>query len=227
MAQDDNKTIKDKDTWSYLLKMPLAVLPAGLIGLFFMDFFEQFKTSTYVGIFLLFTAVVLLIPKLLNGRRENITFLDSIQVGLAQVISLLPGISRSGMTTVAGMSRGLTKERAFSFSFMVFLPLSFISGVYRNDYALTLALNIVNGHSTEPSDYIPWELVHVGKNTSVYANEVDIQIPADGDHWDFNTEFTVMFDNWKNSKMRKEYITIKDMDFHIMNDKLSCSSKKF
>ena len=97
---------------------------------------------------------------------------------------------------------------------------SFISGVYRNDYALTLALNIVNGHSTEPSDYIPWELVHVGKNTSVYANGVDIQIPADGDHWDFNTEFTVMFDNWKNSKMRKEYITIKDMDFHIMNKDL-------
>lgn len=97
---------------------------------------------------------------------------------------------------------------------------SFIAGVYRNDYALTLALNIVNGHSTEPSDYIPWDLVHVGKNTSVYANQVDTQIPADGDYWDFNTEFTVMFDNWKNSKMRKEYITIKDMDFHIMNKDL-------
>ena len=62
--------------------------------------------------------------------------------------------------------------------------------------------------------------MHVGKNTSVYANQVDTQIPADGDYWDFNTEFTVMFDNWKNSKMRKEYITIKDMDFHIMNKDL-------
>ena len=37
---------------------------------------------------------------------------------------------------------------------------------------------------------------------------------------DFNTEFTVMFDHWKNSKMRKEYVTIKDMDFHIMNKDL-------
>ena len=36
----------------------------------------------------------------------------------------------------------------------------------------------------------------------------------------FNTSFTVMFDNWKNSKMRKEYINIKDMDFHIMNKDL-------
>ena len=97
---------------------------------------------------------------------------------------------------------------------------SFVGGIYRNDYGLTLALKIVNGHSDVPSDYIPWDLVHVGKNTSVYANEEDVQIPADGEFWDFNTEFTVMFDNWKNSKMRKEYITIKDMDFHVMNKDL-------
>jgi hypothetical protein len=97
---------------------------------------------------------------------------------------------------------------------------SFVGGIYRNDYALTLALKIVNGHADVPSDYIPWNLVHVGTNTSVYADETDIQVPCDGDVYDFNTEFTVMFDHWKNSKMRKEYVTIKDMDFHIMNKDL-------
>ena len=39
---------------------------------------------------------------------------------------------------------------------------SFIGGVYRNDYGLTIALKIVNGHTDVPSDYIPWKLVHVG-----------------------------------------------------------------
>jgi hypothetical protein len=34
---------------------------------------------------------------------------------------------------------------------------------------------------------------------------------------EFNTEYTVMFDNWNRGKIRKEYITIKDMDFHVMN----------
>jgi len=87
---------------------------------------------------------------------------------------------------------------------------SFIAGVYRNDYALTLALRIVNGHSTNPSDVIPWDLVHVGKNTQIYANTTD----------EFNTEYTVMFDNWQRGKIRKEYITIKDMDFHLMNKDL-------
>lgn len=83
----------------------------------------------------------------------------------------------------------------------------FISSIYRNDYALTLALRIVNGHSQCSSDVIPWNLLHIGKNTSVYKNNDN----------PFNTEYTVIFDNWKKNKIRKEYMTIKDMDFHVMN----------
>ena len=97
---------------------------------------------------------------------------------------------------------------------------SFIAGVYRNDYPLTIALRIVNGHSVEPSDFIPWNLVHVGKNTSVYSNNVDTQIPFAPSIIDFNTEFTVMFDNWQRGKIRKEYVVIQDMDFHVMNKEL-------
>lgn len=84
---------------------------------------------------------------------------------------------------------------------------SFVGGIYRNDYALTLALRIANGHTSIKQDIIPWNLVHVGKNTSVYKNSDQ----------EFNTEYTVMFDNWKRGKIRKEYCTIKDTDFHVMN----------
>ena len=84
---------------------------------------------------------------------------------------------------------------------------NFIAGVFRKDYALTLALRIANGHSTDPSDIIPWNLVHVGKNTSVYKNNDN----------EFDTEYTVMFDNWQRGKIRKEYTTIKNCDFHVMN----------
>lgn len=84
---------------------------------------------------------------------------------------------------------------------------SFIAGVFRNDYALSLALRIANGHKLMPSDIIPWNLMHVGKNTSVYANNASAT----------NTEYTIMYDNWQRGKIRKEYITIKDMDFHVMN----------
>lgn len=84
---------------------------------------------------------------------------------------------------------------------------SFVGGVYRNDYALTLALRIANGHVVLPGDIIPWNLVHVGKKTTVFKNTEQ----------EFNTEYTVMFDNWRRGKIRKEYVIIKDMDFHVMN----------
>jgi hypothetical protein len=84
---------------------------------------------------------------------------------------------------------------------------NFIAGVFRNDYALTLATRIANGHTSPKEDVIPWNLVHVGKNTSVYRNNDD----------EFNTEYTVMYDNWQRGKIRKEYCTIKDTDFHVMN----------
>jgi hypothetical protein len=58
----------------------------------------------------------------------------------------------------------------------------------------------------QAEDIIPWNLTHIGKNTSIYANSTD----------EFNTEYTVMFDNWQRAKIRKEYMTIKDMDFHVM-----------
>jgi len=84
---------------------------------------------------------------------------------------------------------------------------SFVGGVFRNDYALTLALRIVNGHTDDKQDIIPWNLVHVGKNTSVHRN-------SDAE---FNTEFTVVYDSWKRGKIKKEYITLTDTDFHCMN----------
>lgn len=83
----------------------------------------------------------------------------------------------------------------------------FIPSPYRNDYALTLATRIANGNTLPVEDLIPWNLVHVGINTMVYKNNDD----------DFNTEYTVMFDNWQRGKLRKEYITTKDMDFHVLN----------
>ncbi len=78
---------------------------------------------------------------------------------------------------------------------------------YRNDYGLTLAWKIANGHSYVNTDIIPWSLMHIGLNTYVYKNNDDA----------LNTEYTIVYDRWKNGKIKKEYITIKDMDFHVIN----------
>jgi hypothetical protein len=84
---------------------------------------------------------------------------------------------------------------------------NFVAGVYRNDYSLTMGLRMVNGHTDIQRDFIPWDLLHVGQNTYVYRNTDD----------PLNTEYTVLYDNWQRGKIRKEYITVKDVDFHVMN----------
>jgi len=84
---------------------------------------------------------------------------------------------------------------------------NFVAGTFRNDYAVSIGLQIVNGHLQNPVDFIPWNLYHVGKLTSVYKNN-------DSTLCD---EFLVMHDNWKNGKIKKEYIILKNIDFHVIN----------
>lgn len=83
----------------------------------------------------------------------------------------------------------------------------FIPEIYRNDYALTLAHKIVNGHLPDTRDILPWNLMHIGLQTQVYADSDE----------QFNTQYTIVYDVWKRNKLKKEYITVKDMDFHIIN----------
>lgn len=75
----------------------------------------------------------------------------------------------------------------------------FLNNTYRNDYGLTLALRIANGHSTNKRDIIPWNLIHAEKNTRVLSNT----------DTEFNTEYTLI--------RNKDYILVKDCDFHMMN----------
>lgn len=78
---------------------------------------------------------------------------------------------------------------------------------YRNDYGLTLAWRMVNGHSYKQSDIFPWNLMHIGLKTAVYKNNTDF----------YDTEYTIVYDKWMRGKIKKEYIVVKDMDFHIIN----------
>ena len=69
-----------------------------------------------------------------TGRRqrkmEEIGWRDAIAIGLAQVLALVPGSSRSGVTITAGLFAGLNRETAARFSFLLSLPSVFAAGVY-------------------------------------------------------------------------------------------------
>jgi undecaprenyl-diphosphatase len=62
--------------------------------------------------------------------EEDISTKDAIVVGTAQALSLIPGASRSGTTITAGLFRGMTREAAARFSFLLSIPAVVLSGLY-------------------------------------------------------------------------------------------------
>lgn len=126
------KYIKTKEKkyynhFKYFLLVTVGTIPAGIVGILFKDFIEQYSGNVkLIGIALLITALFLFLIRNLKGSKddEKITFKDAIIIGLFQVIALFPGISRSGSTLVGGMFSDLKRESAFKFSFMLYIPIS-------------------------------------------------------------------------------------------------------
>jgi len=66
-----------------------------------------------------------------DRRLSTIGYRRAVLVGAAQILALLPGISRDGIVTVAGMSRGLSREDAVRFSFLLSAPVILAAGVLK------------------------------------------------------------------------------------------------
>ena len=104
------------------LYIVVGSVPTAFIGLLFHDIFESFFYNLFaVGIALLITGSFLYVSE----RRKNgeeLGLLDSLLIGVAQGISIIPGISRSGATITTGLLRKVEKEKAFRYSFLLSIP---------------------------------------------------------------------------------------------------------
>lgn len=112
----------------------LATIPAGLIGLIFNGTFEKaFGSPLTTSIFLLVTAVLLIIAEKIGRRTRTmseINWIDAIWIGIFQILALFPGISRSGATITAGMTRDLDRPSAARFSFLMSIPIMILAGLF-------------------------------------------------------------------------------------------------
>lgn len=101
-------------------------IPAAVLGLTLADFFDGlFGTPMAAAAFLLGTAVLLIIGEYMRSgltTLERMSWLDAIIIGLFQALALFPGISRSGSTIVGGLMRGLNREVAARYSFLLGIP---------------------------------------------------------------------------------------------------------
>ena len=114
------------DSRRLIALLVVGTVPAGIVGIFFRESISSiFHTGSLVGPALVVTGGILYLEKRFASGEATITRLgvwDVLIIGLAQALALVPGISRSGITIIAGMNRGLRGEEAVKFSFFLSLP---------------------------------------------------------------------------------------------------------
>ena len=114
-------------------KIVLACVPAMIVGLPLDDWMEEhLHNATVVSLALILYGVVFIVIENYNKKRtprieslESLTFKDAFLIGVFQVLSLIPGTSRSGSTIIGGILIGTSRELAAEFTFFLAIPVMF------------------------------------------------------------------------------------------------------
>ena len=124
-----------------LVLLAIGSIPVGIVGVLLESKLrELFAKPLEAAIFLTINGVILLLGEMLRRGRgrhgsykklEDLTATSALGVGSAQVFALLAGISRSGVTMVAGLLNGLDHEQAANFSFLLATPVILMAGLYK------------------------------------------------------------------------------------------------
>ncbi|MDD2269613.1 MAG: undecaprenyl-diphosphate phosphatase [Eubacteriales bacterium] len=131
-------TAEKSDTWKLWVKVLVASVPAGVIGLLFDDKIDElFYNYVTVAVMLILYGIFFILIE----RRKNvetvvddfgsITYKTAFLIGIFQMLALIPGTSRSGATIVGAMLLGLSRFTAAEFSFFLAIPAMFGASAYK------------------------------------------------------------------------------------------------
>ncbi|NLG48972.1 MAG: undecaprenyl-diphosphatase UppP [Chloroflexi bacterium] len=188
------KTTEARLAWLIIL----SAIPAALLGFFLEDFFEQlFAAPLAVSILLLVTGCLLWVSERLGQRvlpLSKMGWRDALTIGVAQGFAIAPGISRSGATISAGLLRGLERDAAARFSFLMVIPViagaaafqlldavsagleladgaallaGFVTAMVSGYVAIRFLLGYVRQHSLRPFAYYVWAVGLLGVILSI------------------------------------------------------------
>jgi len=103
----------------------IAILPICFFGILFKSNIEKiFNNLEFVGFFLIFNGIVLFFSqKFRKNTNNSINFKNSLIIGFFQILALMPGISRSGLTISIAIMLGIKPKDAANFSFIVAIPI--------------------------------------------------------------------------------------------------------
>ncbi|KNZ69335.1 bacitracin resistance protein BacA [Thermincola ferriacetica] len=116
-----------KKPWQRLTALIITgTIPTGIMGLGLKDFFEKiFASGSTLGVEFIATGVILWWAESIRQRNkgvDQITYADAAFVGFMQGVAILPAISRSGLTIAGALFRGIDRDTAARFSFLISIP---------------------------------------------------------------------------------------------------------
>jgi len=115
------------------MKIIVACLPAGIIGILFDDWFDKyFYNWQVVALMLIVYGVLFIVVENRNTNKkpkitslEDLDFKTALMIGLIQVLAIIPGTSRSGATIIGAMLIGVSRYAATEFTFYLAIPVMF------------------------------------------------------------------------------------------------------
>ena len=129
LKQKNGSLTLDRNTLDLWGKIIVACFPAAIIGILFNDWMEEhFFTPEVVALTLIIYGILFIIIETRNigsGKVKNvhdISYSKAFQVGIFQLLSLVPGTSRSGSTIIGGLLIGLERSVAAEFTFYLAIP---------------------------------------------------------------------------------------------------------
>ena len=140
-----SKTVQEKaDTWQMWFKVIVACLPAAVIGLLLNDFMEKFENPYVISAALIIYGILFILIEKSNKKisinsMNEMSYKTAIMIGLFQVLSIIPGTSRSGSTILGAMLLGCSREISAEFSFFLAIPVMFgvsFLKLVTNDYIM-------------------------------------------------------------------------------------------
>lgn len=129
-----SKSMKQKkDTMEMWFKVVVGALPAAIFGVFFDDWFDAnfYNYQTVAVTLIVYGILFILIENLNKGKTakvnnfKDLSYIMALYIGLFQVLSLVPGTSRSGATILGAIILGTSRNIAAEYSFFMSIPIMF------------------------------------------------------------------------------------------------------
>jgi len=122
-----------KDIFGIWQKVVIGCIPAGVCGMLFNDFFDEhfYKWPVVAAMLIIFGILFIIVERRNSGTVPKVksfrkmTWRMALLIGTAQVLALIPGTSRSGVTILAGILFGVKRSVAAEYSFFMAIPVMF------------------------------------------------------------------------------------------------------